>query len=68
MHYSYTQAAALSDRDANECVTVAISLNDDGAVVTSRMLLTLVPPVTRIRYDEANSLFEVGPQGAPAYR
>ena len=62
------QAASLSDREVNECVTVAATLDKDGAVANVRLLLTLVPPITRIRYDEANELLATPLDKVPTYR
>jgi hypothetical protein len=63
------QAASLSDREVNECVTAAVTLGKDGGVVNVRFLLSLIPPITRIRYDEANDLLAAAsPEQVPAYR
>ena len=63
------QAASLSDREVNECVTAAVTLGKDGGVVNIRFLLSLIPPITRIRYDEANDLLAAAsPEQVPAYR
>eukprot|EP00624_Nannochloropsis_granulata_P004127 evm.model.NODE_30747_length_47682_cov_25.534710.14 len=62
------QAASLSDREVNECVTAAVTLGKDGGVVNVRFLLSLIPPITRIRYDEANDLLASSPEQVPAYR
>lgn len=62
------QAASLSDREVNECVTAAVTLGKDGRVVNVRFLLSLIPPVTRVRYDEANDLLASSPEQVPAYR
>ncbi len=37
-------------------------------MVNARLLLTLVPPITRIRYDEANELLSSPPEAAPRHR
>ncbi|TFJ82756.1 hypothetical protein NSK_005949 [Nannochloropsis salina CCMP1776] len=63
------QAASLSDREVNECVTAAVTLGPDGSVLNARLLLSLVPPITRIRYDEANELLSASSlEDLPTYR
>jgi exoribonuclease R len=42
--------------------------NSSGQVINARLLLTLVPPITRIRYDEANELLAQAPEAAPRHR
>lgn len=37
-------------------------------MANARLLLTLVPPITRIRYDEANELLSQPPELAPPHR
>jgi len=50
------QAASLSDKLPNECITVAVRFNDQGWVENSRVVLTLTPPVIRLTYDTVNEL------------
>lgn len=43
--------------------------NSTGQVANARLLLTLIPPITRIRYDEANDLLALpDPAQAPPHR
>jgi exoribonuclease R len=55
------EALSLSAKVPNEAVTVALKLNaTTGAVESSRIMLTVLPPVVPLSYDAANALFASG--------
>jgi RNB domain len=55
------EALSLSAKVPNEAVTVALKLNaTTGAVESSRIMLTVLPPVVPLSYDAANELLANG--------
>lgn len=62
------RAASLSDQLPNECVTVAVRLTPGGAVESCRIFQSIIPPITRVLYEDVNELMAQEQDAIPPYQ